>query len=234
MNLKEMKKIVFEANLELVRCGLVIYTWGNVSLIDRENKLIVIKPRGIEYSEMAASDMSVVDYNGNLIHDSKLLPSVDLDIHIALYNQFEDIKAIAHTHSTHATAFAQARKSISCFGTTHADHFYGDIPCTRALTPEEVYKDYEKHTGDVIVQHFLKNNIDTMQMFGVLVGGHGPFTWGSTASLAVENSVILEELSKMALLTKQLDSNAKDLEHHVLDKHFFRKHGEDSYFYQSK
>ncbi len=234
MNLKEMKEVVFDANLELVRRNLVIYTWGNVSLIDRENKRIVIKPRGIEYSDMVADDMSVVDYEGNLVDGSKLLPSVDLDIHVAIFNQFQDVQAIAHTHSTHASAFAQARKSIPCMGTTHADHFYGEIPCTRAMTKEEVASDYEKNTGDVIVEHFLKNKIDPMQVFGVLAAGHGPFTWGSTPALAVENSVILEELSRMAILTWQIDPNAQPLESHSLDKHFLRKHGKDSYFYQSK
>ncbi len=234
MDLKQMKEVVFDANLELVRRQLVIYTWGNVSLIDRENKLIVIKPRGIEYDDMVADDMSVVDYEGNLIHGSKLLPSVDLDIHIAIFNQFPDVQSIAHTHSTYATSFAQARKSIPCMGTTHADHFYGDIPCTRALTKEETASDYEKNTGDVIVEHFLQNKIDPMQVFGVLVAGHGPFTWGATTTLAVENSVILEELSKMAILTKQVNADAPHLEDYALDKHFLRKHGKDSYFYQSK
>ncbi|ONI38868.1 L-ribulose-5-phosphate 4-epimerase [Candidatus Epulonipiscium fishelsonii] len=234
MTLQEIKENVFDANLELVRRGLVIYTWGNVSMIDREKGIIVIKPRGIEYADLCADDMSVTDLDGNLVEGTKLLPSVDLDIHIAIYKQFKEVQAIAHTHSTHATAFAQARLDIPCLGTTHADHFYGPIPCTRALTKEETATDYEKHTGDVVVETFLERKIDPMQVFGVNVAGHGPFTWGSTSALAVENSVILEELSRMAILTRQLKSDSKLLEDYALDKHFLRKHGKNSYFYQSK
>ncbi len=233
MNLTALKEEVFAANLELVKRELVIYTWGNVSVIDREQGVIVIKPRGIEYDDMTADDMSVTDLDGNIV-EGKLLPSVDLDIHIALYKKFPDIKSIAHTHSTYATAFAQARKDIPCYGTTHADHFYGSIPCTRVMTAEEVAGDYEKNTGDVIVETFIERKIDPMQVFGVNVAGHGPFTWGSSAALAVENSVILEELSKMAILTKQVDANAPELEDYSLDKHFLRKHGANSYFYQKK
>ncbi|OOB77274.1 MAG: L-ribulose-5-phosphate 4-epimerase [Epulopiscium sp. Nuni2H_MBin003] len=230
---QQLKEEVFAANLELVNRKLVIYTWGNVSVIDRENGVIVIKPRGIEYHDLVADDMSVVDLDGNMV-EGTLLPSVDLDIHIAIYKQFEGVKAIAHTHSTYATAFAQARRDIPCLGTTHADHFYGDIPCTRQLTPEEVAGDYEKEIGNVVVETFLERNLDPMQVFGVNVAGHGPFTWGSSAALAVENSVILEELSKMAILTKQINSSSPMLENYALDKHFLRKHGANSYFYQSK
>lgn len=234
MTLQEMKQAVFDANLELVRRKVVIYTWGNVSMIDREKGLVVIKPRGIDYSELEADDMSVVDLEGNSIEGSKYLPSVDLDIHLAIFKQFPEIQAIAHTHSTYATAFAQARQSIPCLGTTHADHFYGEIPCTRTLTAAEVATDYEFNTGEVIVETFLEKKIDPMQVFGVLACGHGPFTWGTTPALAVENSVILEELSKMAILTKEITSEPMDLESYVLDKHFLRKHGANSYFYQEK
>lgn len=230
---QKLKEEVFEANLELVKRKLVIYTWGNVSVIDRENNVVIIKPRGIEYHDLVADDMSVVDFDGNMV-EGKLLPSVDLDIHLAIYKQFPEIKSIAHTHSTYATAFAQARKDIPCLGTTHADHFYGDIPCTRQLTPEEVSGNYELEIGNVIVQTFLDRNINPMQMFGVNVAGHGPFTWGASAALAVENSVILEELSKMAVMTRQIDCNSPKLEDYALDKHFLRKHGANSYFYQSK
>ncbi len=233
MELKALKEEVFAANLELVKRGLVIYTWGNVSVIDRNQGIIVIKPRGIEYSDMVAEDMSVTDLDGNIVQ-GKLLPSVDLDIHIAIYNKFPEIKSIAHTHSTYATAFAQAREDIPCYGTTHADHFYGSIPCTRPISEEETKGNYEKNTGDVIVQTFVERKIDPMQVFGVNVAGHGPFTWGATATLAVENSVILEELSKMAILTKQINKNTKPLENYCLDKHFLRKHGANSYFYQTK
>ncbi len=235
MDLKQLKEEVFDANLELVRRDLVIYTWGNVSVIDREKNIIVIKPRGMEYDDLTAEDMSVTDLDGNLI-EGKLLPSVDLDIHIALYKKFPEIGAIAHTHSTYATAFAQARCDIPCLGTTHADHFYGAIPCTRPMTKEEVNEEgnYEKNTGDVIVETFIQRGIDPMQVFGVNVAGHGPFTWGKTAAAAVENSVILEELSKMAILTKQISAGAPNLEDYSVDKHFLRKHGANSYFYQSK
>lgn len=233
MDLKEMKERVYQANLELVERGLVIYTWGNVSMIDREQGIIVIKPRGIEYDELVADDMSVTDLEGNPIGEG-LLPSVDLDIHIAIYNAYPEIGGITHTHSTYATAWAGARRDIPTFGTTHADHFYGNIPCTRMLTPDEVAGEYEKITGEVIVETFQKRKLDPMQMFGVLAAGHGPFTWGATPEASVENSVILEELSRMALLTEQISPTAPVLESYVLDKHFLRKHGANSYFYQSK
>ncbi len=233
MDLKEMKERVYQANLELVERGLVIYTWGNVSMIDREQGLIVIKPRGIEYEDLVADDMSVTDLEGNPIGEG-LLPSVDLDIHIAIYNAYPEIGGITHTHSTYATAWAGARRDIPTFGTTHADHFYGNIPCTRILTPEEVAGEYEKITGEVIVETFQERKLDPMQMFGVLAAGHGPFTWGATPEASVENSVILEELSRMALLTEQINPAAPVLEPYVLDKHFLRKHGANSYFYQSK
>lgn len=233
MELKEMKERVYQANLELVERGLVIYTWGNVSMIDREQGIIVIKPRGLEYADLVADDMSVTDLEGNQIGEG-LLPSVDLDIHLAIYNAYPEIGGITHTHSTYATAWAGARRDVPTFGTTHADHFYGDIPCTRMLTPEEVAGEYEKVTGEVIVETFQERGLDPMQMFGVLAAGHGPFTWGATPEASVENSVILEELSRMALLTEQINPTAPRLEPYVLDKHFLRKHGANSYFYQSK
>lgn len=233
MGLKEIKEAVFEANLELVRRNLVIYTWGNVSVIDRENRLVVIKPRGIEYAELTADDMSVTDLDGNMV-EGKLLPSVDLDIHLALYNRFPQVGAVAHTHSTYATAWAQARRDIPVYGTTHGDHFYGAIPCTRDMVPGDVEGNYEKNTGDMIVDTFTEREIDPMQMFGVLAAGHGPFTWGADAGAAVENSVILEELARMAYLTEEIAVQPKPLEQFVLDKHFHRKHGAGSYFYQSK
>ncbi len=233
MDLKEIKKKVFEANLELVKRNLVIYTWGNVSVIDRKNHLVVIKPRGIAYELLTPEDMSVTDMEGNLV-EGKLLPSVDLDIHLALYQRFPGIGAVAHTHSTYASAWAQARRDIPAYGTTHGDHFYGDIPCTRDLQPCDVEGNYEKNTGDMIVETFTRRGIDPMQVFGVLAAGHGPFTWGADADAAVENSVILEELARMAYLTETIAVNPQPLEQFVLDKHFHRKHGADSYFYQSK
>lgn len=233
MDLKEIKQQVYDANLELVHHNLVIYTWGNVSVIDRERNAVIIKPRGIEYKDMTPEDISVTDMEGSIIEGS-LLPSVDLHIHLAIYKRFPQIGAIAHTHSTYATAWAQARRPIPVYGTTHGDHFYGEIPCTRAMTEKEVEGEYEKETGNLIVNTFLEKGIDPLQVFGVLVAGHGPFTWGVSAQEAVENSVILEELSKMAVLTEQIAPKAKGLEPYVLDKHFLRKHGSNAYFYQSK
>lgn len=233
MDLKEMKQQVYDANLELVRRNLVIYTWGNVSMIDRTREIVVIKPRGIEYGELDPEDMSVVNLNGQTI-GGKLLPSVDLDIHLAIYRKFPAIGAIAHTHSTFATAWAQARRDIPVYGTTHADHFYGCVPCTRGMQPDDVKGNYEANIGALIVKTFEERNIDPLQVFGVLAAGHGPFTWGTTAAGAVENSVILEEISKMALLTELLTPQPMPLESYALDKHFLRKHGAGAYFYQSK
>lgn len=233
MELESLKREVLEANLELVRRKLVIYTWGNVSVIDRERRLVIIKPRGIAYEEMDPDDMCVVDMDGVQM-EGKLLPSVDLDIHMAIYRRFPQVGAIAHTHSTYATAWAQARRDIPVYGTTHADHFCGPIPCTRDMLAEEVTSDYEKNTGDLVVNTLLERGLEPDEMFGVLVAGHGPFTWGSTAESAVENSVILEELAKMALLTERLDPRPMPLRRYMLEKHFCRKHGSDAYFYQSK
>lgn len=233
MELDEIKREVYDANLELVRRNLVIYTWGNVSVIDRERDLVVIKPRGIEYADLEPADMSVVDMDGKTV-EGKLLPSVDLDIHLAIYRRFPQIGAIAHTHSTFATAWAQARRDIPVYGTTHGDHFYGSIPCTRGMISEDVEGNYEANIGNVIVDTFERRGIDPMQIFGVLAAGHGPFTWGTNAAAAVENSVILEELSKMAFLTELLTSHPTQLESFALDKHFLRKHGTGAYFYQRK
>lgn len=233
MTINEMKEIVYQANMELVRRGLVILTWGNVSLYDPDTGLVVIKPRGIGYDQLEARDMSVVDLKGRQV-EKGLLPSVDLEIHLELYKTYPQIRSIAHTHSTYATAWAQTRRDIPAYGTTHADHFYGPIPCTRQLTPEETLADYEKNTGKVIVETFAQRGLDPMQMFGVLAAGHGPFTWGESAELAVENSQILEELAKMSFLTQAIFPASPLLEQHILDKHFLRKHGPGSYFYQTK
>lgn len=232
MELPELKQIVYEANLELVRRGLVIYTWGNVSAIDREKQIVVIKPRGIEYEELTAEDMSVVDLEGNQVEEG-LLPSVDLDIHLEIYKNFETVGGIAHTHSTWATAWSQAGRSIPVMGTTHADHFYGSIPCVRHLTSEEVNGDYERNLGKVICQEFAGR--DPLSMGAVLCPGHGPFTWGADADAAVEHSVILEELAKMSKLTEDI-AYSRDivLPPYMTEKHYTRKYGPDSYFYQSK
>lgn len=232
MDLSALKKAVYDANIELVRRNLVIYTWGNVSAIDREQGLVVIKPRGIAYEELGPEDMSVTDLEGNQIGEG-LLPSVDLDIHLEIYRQFPEIGAIAHTHSTYATAWSQACKEIPVYGTTHADHFYGPIPCTRPLTEAEVETDYERNAGKVICETLKGRN--PLEMGGILTAGHGPFTWGKDADAAVEHSVILEELAKMAYLTSELEGGRKRvLPSYMVKKHYTRKYGPGSYFYQSK
>lgn len=233
MELKELKEIVYEQNIELVKRNLVIYTWGNVSAIDREKELVVIKPRGVAYELLGPEDMSVVDMNGKLI-EGELLPSVDLNIHLELYKAFEEIGGIAHTHSTYATAFAQALKSIPSMGTTHADHFNGTIPCIPYLSEEAIEGDYEENLGLQIVAYFREKNINPMEMGAVLAGGHGPFTWGKDAASSVEHSVILEELARMAMLTEQIAGREMLLPQYMQDKHYQRKYGPAAYFYQEK
>jgi len=226
--LEELKKQVYTANLNLVKHGLVLFTWGNVSGIDRKENLLVIKPSGVSYEEMEPGDMVVVDLSGNVI-EGKYKPSSDTFTHIELYKAFTEIGGIVHTHSTYAVAWAQALKSIPAMGTTHADHFYGEIPCTRELTKEEVDRGYEKETGTVIIETF--NNINPLHMPGVLVGNHGPFAWGSTLEKAVYNAVVLEEVARMALFTVQL-GNDNPIRQYLLDKHFNRKHGKNAYYGQ--
>lgn len=231
MDLQALKQEVYDANLELVARGLVIYTWGNVSAIDREKGLVVIKPKGLEYDDLTADDMSVVDMDGNLIEG--LLPSVDLDIHMEIYKAFPEIGGIAHTHSTWATAWAQACKGIPVMGTTHADHFYGEVPCVRQLTPEEVDGDYEANLGRIICETFAGRN--PLEMGAVLAPGHGPFTWGKDAAASVEHSVILEEMAKMAKLSMDINGGpAPMLPDYMTTKHYTRKYGPNSYFYQEK
>lgn len=233
MDVNELKKRVFDANLELVDRGLVIYTWGNVSGIDREKGLIAIKPRGIEYTELEWRDISVTDMEGNMVDDNPLKPSVDLDYHIAMYKAFKNIGGISHTHSVYATVFSQALKSIPCFGTTHADHFYGEVPCVPYLDEEKVAENYEYNAGVQIAEYFRENHIDARHMRAVLCGGHGPFTWGKDADESVEFAVILEEVAKMAYLTLTLGGTTL-LPQYMLDKHYLRKYGENAYFYQTK
>lgn len=231
MDLKQLKRDVYDANLELVKRGLVIYTWGNVSAVDRENGLVVIKPKGIEYEELTEDDMSVVALDGT--HLDGLLPSVDLDIHLEIYRKFLQVGGIAHTHSTWATAWCQAGKGIPVLGTTHADHFFGEIPCTRQMTEEEVEQDYEENVGKVICDLFKDR--DMLEMGAVLTPGHGPFTWGKDAAAAVEHSVILEELAKMAKLSLDINGGVPNyLPDYMLKKHYTRKYGANSYFYQEK
>ena len=229
--LEQLKQQVYEANMELPRRGLVTYTWGNVSGIDRESGLFVIKPSGVEYDELRPEDLVVLDLNGNKV-EGKLNPSSDTKTHIELYKAFPELGGIVHTHSTHAVAWAQAGRDIPCFGTTHADYFYGPVPCARALTQEEIDEDYEKNTGKVIIEAFHGRNIQPMHVPGVVCSSHGPFTWGKDAAQEVYHAVVLEEFAKMALLTLQIDPNAAPAPQRIQDKHFLRKHGPNAYYGQ--
>jgi len=227
--LEALKQKVLEANLELVAKGLVIYTWGNVSGIDREKCLVVIKPSGVPYESMKAEHMVVVDLEGKVV-EGDLNPSSDTPTHLVLYKAFPEIGGIVHTHSTWATQWAQAGKSIPCLGTTHADYFYGEIPCTRPMTDEEIKGAYEAETGNVIVETF--KGLNPMHMPAVLVNGHGPFAWGKDAQNAVHNSVVLEEVAKMAHNSLMLNPGLKGISQTLLDKHFLRKHGANAYYGQ--
>lgn len=229
--LEELKERVFKQNLALVKNNLVILTWGNVSAIDREHGLVVIKPSGVDYSVMKASDMVVTDLNGKVV-EGNLKPSSDLLTHIELYKAFPNICGVVHTHSTFATSFAQAGKPIKPYGTTHADTFYGEVPVTRELTKEEIDKDYELNTGKVIVETFLDKDYEAIP--SVIVKNHGPFSWGKTPEKAVENATILEEVSKMAFITEGLTPNVKKVSKNLLDKHYLRKHGKNAYYGQEK
>lgn len=229
--LDELKKIVFDGNIELVKRNLVIYTWGNVSGIDKETRLFAIKPSGVDYDTMKFDDMVVLDLGGNK-KEGKYKPSSDTATHIELYKAFPEIGAVVHTHSSYATSWAQARKDIPAFGTTHADYFYGDIPCARALTKEEIESDYEKNTGLVIIETLKERNINPMDIPGIILASHGPFAWGKDVHNAVHNAVVLEEVAKMAYRTIQINRDAKSVEQYLLDKHYFRKHGKNSYYGQ--
>ena len=229
--LEELKKQVCEANLELVRRGVVIYTWGNVSGIDREKGLVVIKPSGVRYEAMQPEDMVVVDLITGETAEGKWKPSSDTKTHLELYRAYPEIGGITHTHSVHAVSFAQAGRSIPAFGTTHADYFYGEIPCTRGLTDGEVADDYEKNTGKVIVETLRKRKTDPLAVPGIIVKNHGPFTWGTDADASVYHAVVLETVAEMALNTLCLNPNA-DIPQFILDKHYFRKHGPNAYYGQ--
>ncbi|HOP58206.1 MAG TPA: L-ribulose-5-phosphate 4-epimerase [Bacteroidales bacterium] len=228
--LEKLKEEVFRANLELVRNGLVIHTWGNVSGKDPESGNIVIKPSGVKYDTMKAGDMVVLDPQGNVL-EGEYRPSTDAPTHIYLYKQFSSVGGIVHTHSTYATSWAQAGRPIPPFGTTHADHFYGDVPCSRLLTEEEISVGYELNTGKVIAEAFEKT--DPMAVPSVLVHSHGPFSWGADADDAVYNAVTLEEIAKMAYLTVML-GNTSPIDQYLLDKHYLRKHGRNAYYGQKK
>ncbi|MDO6993174.1 L-ribulose-5-phosphate 4-epimerase [Brachyspira innocens] len=230
--LDELKKIVFDGNIELVRRNLVIYTWGNVSGIDKESGLFAIKPSGVDYDTMKFDDMVVLDLEGNK-KEGKYKPSSDTATHIELYKAFPEIGAVVHTHSSYAASWAQARKDIKAFGTTHADYFYGDIPCARALTKEEIESDYEKNTGLVIIETLKERKINPMDIPGIILSSHGPFAWGKDVHNAVHNAVVLEEVAKMAYRTIQINPDITRVEQYLLDKHYFRKHGKNSYYGQN-
>jgi len=229
--LTELKQAVLKANLELPKRGLITFTWGNVSGIDREKNLIVIKPSGVAYDELKLEDLVVVDLDGNQI-EGKLKPSSDTPTHLVIYRNFKEVGGVVHTHSTWATSWAQSGKGIPALGTTHADYFYGEIPCTRKMTPEEINGAYEEETGNVIVETFAGNN--PIYVPGVLVNNHGPFTFGKDAQEAVHNAVVLEEVAKMAYNTCQLQPEIKAIDQALLDKHFLRKHGANAYYGQKQ
>jgi len=226
---EELKEEVCEANLELAVKKLVIYTWGNVSGIDRDAELVIIKPSGVPYDQLTPDMMVVLDLEGNII-EGDYNPSSDTPTHLELYREFEHIGGVVHTHSTYATAWAQAKRKIDCYGTTHSDYFYNEIPCTPELTPEEISGDYESNTGKVIVK--TMKDKDYISVPGILVANHGPFTWGADAKMAVHNSVVLEELAKMASLTLAINKDVTQIQDVLMDKHYLRKHGKNATYGQ--
>jgi len=232
-SLKELKKRVWKCNMELWRKNLVIHTFGNVSGIDRKRGIIAIKPSGILYPELTPDKIVLVDLNNRVV-DSKYRPSSDTKSHIVLYKNFQNIGGVVHTHSTYATAWAQAKKPIPCFGTTHADYVRGDIPCTFDLSTKQIRLDYEKETGLQIVRTFRKLDLSPEDTEMVIVASHGPFTWGKTPEEAVYNSIMLEEIARIAYFTLGINPEAKTIKQALMDKHFFRKHGRNAYYGQDE
>ena len=230
--LEELKERVLKANLLLPELDLVKFTWGNVSEIDREKGIIAIKPSGVDYENLTADDIVLVDLDGNIV-EGKLRPSSDTATHIELYKAFSDIGGVVHTHSEWAVSWAQSGRGIPCYGTTHADCFYGEIPCTREMTDEEIESAYEKNTGIVIAETFMKRNIDPMAVPGVLCVNHGPFSWGKNGRDAVHNAAVLETVAEMATKTELLNPSVKPVKQAILDKHYFRKHGKNAYYGQN-
>ena len=227
--LEELKQKVLKANLDLVKHNLVTFTWGNVSGIDRKSGLVVIKPSGVEYDGMTVDDMVVIDLDGNVV-EGKWKPSSDTATHLVLYKAFQNIGSIVHTHSRWATSWAQAGRGIKAYGTTHGDYFYGEIPCTRKMTSDEISGEYEKETGNVIVETFSDKSADDIP--AVLVNSHGPFAWGTDPDNAVHNAVVLEELAFMAYHTEAINPNIDKMQQELLDKHYLRKHGKNAYYGQ--
>ncbi|HBK4794271.1 TPA: L-ribulose-5-phosphate 4-epimerase [Serratia marcescens] len=230
--LTQLKQQVLEANLDLPRHKLVTFTWGNVSAVDRERGLVVIKPSGVEYEHMTAEDMVVVDLASGRTVEGAKKPSSDTATHLALYREFADIGGIVHTHSRHATIWAQAGLDIPAWGTTHADYFYGAIPCTRLMTQDEIEHNYELETGNVIIETFRQRDINPNAIPAVLVNAHGPFAWGKDAHNAVHNAVVLEEIAYMGIFSRQLTPGIHSMQRELLDKHYLRKHGQNAYYGQ--
>lgn len=230
--LEDLKVKVLEANLLLPKHNLVTFTWGNVSAIDRESGLVAIKPSGVEYDGMTADDIVLVDLDGKVV-EGKYKPSSDTPTHVELYKRFPNIGGVVHTHSSYATSWAQSGRDIPCYGTTHADYFYGDIPCVRTLTAEEIADFYEKNTGVLIADEFEARGKDYEAVPGVLCKNHGPFSWGKDAHEAVHNAVVLEEVAKMAYRTETINPEVKPAPQELQDKHYFRKHGANAYYGQN-
>ena len=230
--LDDLKQQVLKANLALPRYGLVTFTWGNVSAVDRESGLVVIKPSGVEYDDMTVDDMVVVDLKTGAVVEGKKKPSSDTQTHLALYCAFPTIGGIVHTHSRHATIWSQAGQDLPSWGTTHADYFYGDIPCTRLMTEAEIAQDYELETGHVIIETFQQRDIEPAEVPAVLVHSHGPFAWGPDAETAVHNAVVLEEIAYMGIFSRQLTPQLPNMQQELLDKHYLRKHGKNAYYGQ--
>ncbi len=230
--LEELKKEVYEANMMLPKHGLVTFTWGNVSGIDREKGLFVIKPSGVDYDKLSPEDMVVMDLDGNKV-EGRYKPSSDTPTHVEIYRGFPEVGGVVHTHSSYATSWAQAGRGIPCYGTTHADYMYGEIPCVRTLTQEEIDAGYEKNTGVLIVDYFKANNIDVVAMPAVLCKNHGPFAWGKDAHEAVHNAVVLDEVAKMAARCELINPKNKPAPQELQDKHYFRKHGANAYYGQN-
>jgi len=228
--MQQLKQQVFEANMALPRHGLVTFTWGNVSGIDREHQCIAIKPSGVAYETMSADDMVIVDMSGVVI-EGKYRPSSDTATHLALYKQYPELGGVVHTHSTHATAWAQAGLSIPALGTTHADYFFGDIPCSRPLTCEEVQDEYELNTGKVIIETL--GEINPLHTPGIIVYQHGPFAWGKNVEDAVHNAVVMEEVARMAWIAREINPQLKPIDSYLMNKHFQRKHGANAYYGQN-
>ncbi len=231
--LEELKKQVYKANMELPRYGLVTFTWGNVSGIDKERGLFVIKPSGVDYDKLTPEDMVVMDLQGNKI-EGRYKPSSDTPTHLELYKAFPEVGGIVHTHSSYATSWAQAGRGIPCYGTTHADYIYGEVPCLRCLTKEEIGEAYEENTGHLIVNEFLRMERDPMAVPAVLCKNHGPFAWGKDAMDAVHNAVVLEEVAKMAYRTETINPKVLPAPRELQDKHYFRKHGANAYYGQNE